>query len=115
MAKYAPDRLAVEYLDSALPAARVGFFNLGGSPAGFVGYSRAGNWHDQETFWALANAESVGDVIALAKKFRLTHIVYRDPPYDTENQAMFDFRSRYTEPLWRANGIVVARIERVPE
>jgi hypothetical protein len=115
MAKYAPDRLAVEYLDSALPAARVGFFNLGGSPAGFVGYSRAGNWHDQETFWALANAESAGDVIALAKKFRLTHIVYRDPPHEAENRAMFDFRSRYTEPLWRANGIVVARIEHLPE
>jgi hypothetical protein len=115
MAKYAPDRLAVEYLNHALPAARVGFYNFGGSPAGFVGYSRAGNWHDQATFWALADAQSVNDVIALTRKFRLTHIVYRDPPYDAENQAMLDFRSRYSDPVWRANGIVVARIERLPD
>jgi hypothetical protein len=115
VAKYAPDRLAVEYLDSTLPAARVGFYNLGGSPAGFAGYSRAGNWHDQEAFWALAYAESVSDVIALTRKFRLTHIVYRDPPHDAENQAMFDFRTRYTEPVWRANGIVVARVQGLPE
>ncbi|MEO8754592.1 MAG: hypothetical protein ABI624_18140 [Casimicrobiaceae bacterium] len=72
---------------------------------------RAGNWHDFITFRALSGAESANDVLAHAKKFKLTHIVYRDPPYDTENPAMREFRERYAEPIWRANGIVIAALK----
>jgi 16S rRNA G966 N2-methylase RsmD len=59
---------------------------------------------------ALTMAESADGVLALAKSYRLTHIVYRDPPYETENEAMREFHERYTVPVWRANGIVVAEI-----
>jgi 16S rRNA G966 N2-methylase RsmD len=83
---------------------------MGGHPAGFVGYSRAGNWHDYPTFRALVFAESADDVLAHAKAYRLTHIVYRDPPYETENAAMRAFRERYAVTVWRGNGIVVAEI-----
>ena len=110
VAQYAPDRLAADYLNRNLPNARVGFYMLGGTPAGFVGYSRAGNWHDDKTFRALAFAESADDVLAHARAYRLTHIVYRDPPYETENAAMRAFRERYAVPVWRANGIVIAEI-----
>jgi len=110
VAQYGPDRLAADYLNRNLPNARVGFFMMGGSPAGFVGYSRAGNWHDYPTFRALVFAESADDVLKHAKAYRLTHIVYRDPPYETENAAMRAFRERYAVPVWRGNGIVVAEI-----
>ncbi len=115
IAQYGPDRIASDYLNRFLPDARVGFYMLGGHPAGFVGYSRAGNWHDVTTSHALAYAESAQDVLANAESFKLTHIVYRDPPYDTENQAMHDFRVRYTVPIWRANGMVIAEIREPPD
>ena len=54
------------------------------------------------TFRALAFAESADDVLAHAKTYRLTHIVYRDPPYESENAAMRAFRERYAVPVWRA-------------
>ena len=44
------------------------------------------------------------------RAFSLTHIVYRDPPYEFENAAMREFRELYTVPIWRANGLVVAAI-----
>jgi hypothetical protein len=113
VAQYGPDRLAADYLNRNLPNARVGFYMMGGSPSGFVGYSRAGNWHDYPTFRALVFAESADDVLAHAKAYRLTHIVYRDPPYETENAAMLAFRERYAVPVWRSNGIVVAEIPAV--
>jgi 16S rRNA G966 N2-methylase RsmD len=49
-------------------------------------------------------------VLAHARKFQLTHIVYRDPPYEWENAAMKAFREQFAVPVWRANGIVVAEI-----
>jgi hypothetical protein len=96
IAQFAPDRLTAEYLNRELPNARVGFYVLNGVPAGYVGYSRAANWHDYPTFRALTHAESADDVLAHAQKFALTHIVYRDPPYEFENVAMREFRERYT-------------------
>jgi hypothetical protein len=110
VAQWGPDRLAADYLNRNLPNARVGFYMLGGSPAGFVGYSRAGNWHDDPTYRALVYAESADDVLAHARAYRLTHIVYRDPPYETENEAMRTFRERYTVPIWRESGLVIATI-----
>ena len=114
IALYGPDRLTADYLNANLPRARVGFYMLGApAPAGFVGYSRSGNWHDDATFHALAFSETADDVLAHAKSYQLTHIVYRDPPYDNETNAMRDFRERYAVPIWRANGMVVAEI-RIP-
>ena len=115
VALYMPDRVAADYLNRNLPDARVGFFMLNApSPAGFVGYSRAGNWHDFPAYSALTMAQTAGDVLAHARRFKLTHIVYRDPPYESENEAMHAFRERYTAPIWRANGIVVAAIQPAP-
>jgi len=115
IAQFAPDRLAAEYLNRELPNARVGFYILGGIPAGYVGYSRAANWHDYPTFRTLALAQSADDVLAHAKTFSLTHIVYRDPPYEFENAAMREFRELYTVPVQRANGLVVAAVRPAPK
>jgi hypothetical protein len=115
VARYMPDRIVADYLNRNLPNARVGFFMLHApSPAGFVGYSRAGNWHDYPAYSALTMAQTGDNVLALAQLYRLTHIVYRDPPHETENEAMRAFRERYTVPFWRANGLVVAEIQPVP-
>jgi hypothetical protein len=113
IAQFGPDRLAADYLNRNLPNARVGFYMLGGTPAGFVGYSRAVNWHDYPTFRAITAAITADEVLANARYFRLTHIVYRDPPWESENDAMRAFREHYAVPIWRANGMVIAEI-RVP-
>jgi hypothetical protein len=115
VAQYMPDRIAADYLNRNFPNARVGFFMLGApSPAGFVGYSRAGNWHDYPGYSALTMALTADDVLAHAKLFRLTHVVYRDPPNESENEAMRAFRERYAVPIWSANGMVVAAIQLAP-
>lgn len=111
VARYSPDRVVADYLNRSLPDARVGFFILNApSPAGFTGYSRAGNWHDYPVYSALTMAQTADDVLLAVKAYRLTHIVYRDPSHDGENEAMRSFRQRHTVPIWRANGIVVAVI-----
>ncbi len=114
LAQYAPERIAGDYLNRNLPRARVGFYLLGGTPGGYVGYSRVASWHDVPTYGALATAQTADDVLAHARKFRLTHIVYRDPPYEWENAAMKAFREQFTVPVWRANGVVVAEIRPAP-
>ena len=113
IAQFGPDRLASDYLNRNLPNARVGFYILGGTPAGFVGYSRAVNWHDYPAYRVISAALAKEDVLANAQSFRLTHIVYRDPPGESENDAMRAFREQYAVPIWRANGLVIAEI-RVP-
>jgi len=110
LAQFGTERLAADFLNRNLPDARVGFYMLGSGPSGFVGYSRAANWHDAATFRALVLAQSADDVLAHARAYNLTHIVYRDPAWETENAAMHEFRERYTVPVWRANGLVVAEI-----
>ncbi len=115
VAQFMPERIVAEYLNQNLPKARVGFYMLGApTPAGFVGYSRSGNWHDHPTFAALTMAQTADDVLDHAKMFRLTHIVYRDPPYQYENEAMRAFRERFAVPVWHANGITVAEIQPRP-
>jgi hypothetical protein len=115
VAQYMPDRIVADYLTGTFVKPVDGFFMLNApSPAGFVGYSRAANWHDHPSFRALTMAQTADDVLAHAKLFRLTHIVYRDPPHETENEAMHAFRERYAVPIWRANGMVIAEIQPVP-
>jgi hypothetical protein len=112
IARYLPDRVVADYLNRNLPNARFGFFMLNApSPAGFVGYSRAGNWHDYPLYDALTMARNAGDILVYVKRYELTHIVYRDPPRDSENDAMRSFREQHTVPIWSAEGLVVAAIQ----
>ena len=80
LARYGARSVAADYLNANFPKARVGFFMLGASPAGYVGYSRAANWHDYPTFSPSPTRTTARDVLAHARSFGLTHIVYRDPP-----------------------------------
>jgi Dolichyl-phosphate-mannose-protein mannosyltransferase len=114
VAAYLPDRAVAEYLTAALPAARIGFFSLNAPGAsGYTGYSRAANWHDVDVYKVLLAASSAEDVLAIARRYNLTHAVFVDPSIDLENpfNSMIDaFRDRYTTPVWRYGGLVVAII-----
>jgi 4-amino-4-deoxy-L-arabinose transferase-like glycosyltransferase len=115
VATYLPDRAVAAYLNSTLPDARIGFFALNGPGAsGYVGYSRAANWHDVEVYDALRSARSAEDMLAIARRFRLTHAVFfesfaegKDPPIP----AIGAFRDKYTSPVWHYGGLVVAVID----
>ncbi|MDR1967095.1 MAG: glycosyltransferase family 39 protein [Burkholderiaceae bacterium] len=113
LASFGADRIVESYLNRCLPDARVGFYALG-SPALFAGYSRAAMWHDHPTFSALNWAQSADDIVANARQFGLTHIVYRDPADNTENDALREFRQRYAVPIWRGNGRVIAKLRLPP-
>jgi hypothetical protein len=112
---FLPDRAVAAYLNDTLPQARIGFFTLNSPGAsGYIGYSRAANWHDVEVFRALRGANSAEDVLALARRYRLTHAVFPEPSAEGDNPpipAIGAFRDRYTSPLWRYRGLVVTAIK----
>jgi hypothetical protein len=114
VATYLPDRTVAAYLNDALPDARVGFFAVNGPGAsGYVGYSRAANWHDVDVYTALRSAGSAEDVLALARRFRLTHAVFLEPfaeGKDPPIPAVSAFRDKYTSPVWHYGPLVVAVI-----
>jgi hypothetical protein len=107
IAHYAPLRVVSDWLNANLPDARVGFFLLDPSPAGYVGYSRAWSWHDSAGFRALKDARAADDVLALARGFGLTHVVVRvvTEPYEA---AIVAFRDRDTRPMWQFDNYRVA-------
>jgi hypothetical protein len=115
VATYLPDRAVAAYLNTTLPDARIGFFSLNGPGAsGYVGYSRAANWHDVAVYNALRNAKSAEDVLALARRFRLTHAVFLEPfaeGKDPPIPAIGMFRDKYTVPVWHSGPLVVAFIQ----
>ena len=109
---YDPDRIVSEYLNASLPGGRVGFFMVQTvMPAGYLGYSRTINWHDYSTSAAMAAAESAEDVLAIARRNRLTHVVVPEPAADETWSAVKAFRDKYTVPIWQFAGRVVAKIE----
>ncbi len=112
---YLPDRAVADYLNGALPDARIGFFALNGPGAsGYVGYSRASNWHDVDVYTALRSAGSAEDVLALARRFRLTHAVFLEPSAEGKDPpipAIGAFRDKYTFPVWHYGPLVVAIIQ----
>jgi hypothetical protein len=116
LATYAPERLVGRYLNAALPAARVGFFIVNGAGASdYVGYSRAANWHDIDTYGPLLEATSSEDIAALARKHSLTHVVVPSPepqcsPALEEQRLVNEFRDRYTREVWRLGCLSVAAI-----
>jgi hypothetical protein len=116
LSRYAPDRIIADYLSLSLPDARVGFFALraAGGSSGFVGYSRAASWHDAPVYAALLRATTAEDVLALARQYRLTHVVVWEPVWDIPagpmGSAISAFRDRYTTPMWRFGGRLLAAI-----
>jgi hypothetical protein len=110
-ATYMGDRIVADYLNRNLRDARVGFLMVNApSPAGYVGYSRAANWHDGAFYKLIAAATSAADIDAAVRTFGLTHIVYRTMSPEMENQALRDYRASRTEPVWKYRDFVVARV-----
>ena len=108
---YAPLRTVAARLNRELPDARVGFLLLNeAAPAGFVGKSRSGNWHDDAFFRGLARASSTGDLRHLARKHELTHVVYRATP-DPAFPLISAFALQHSTPLWRVGDYVVAVLQ----
>lgn len=113
--RYAPLRLVSDWLNANLPDARVGFFIVNeASPAGYVGDSRAANWHDPGLFPAVAVATTARELLALARSWKLTHVVVHvnAPP---EEAAIAAFRDRYTRPTWQFENYRVALITAPPD
>jgi hypothetical protein len=117
LSRYAPDRIIAEYLNLSVPTARVGIFalNSSGGSSGFAGYSRAASWHDVPVQAALTRATTAEDVLALAREYRLSHVVVWEPIWDVPagptGLAISAFRDKYTIPVWRFGGRLVAVID----
>jgi hypothetical protein len=48
----------------------------------------------------------------IARDYRLTHVVLWEPAWDTTgNLAIAAFRDRYTTPVWRFAGRIVAAVK----
>lgn len=117
LATFMPDRLIGETLNRLLPRdARVGFLmpNAPGS-AGYLGYSRAANWHDTEAFTPIVRADSGDALMAVVRRFQLTHVVCRDPFTEEDTPAIRAFCATRIVPLWRAHGRVVGTIKPIGE
>jgi hypothetical protein len=115
VALYMPDRLVADYLNRALPNARVGYLMLNApSPAGYVGYSRAANWHDHSFYYPAIDATSADEIDALVRRFGLTHVVYRTAIPEMENAAIRAYRDTRTTPVWQFRDFVVAAVAAPP-
>jgi hypothetical protein len=113
IATYAPLRGVADWLNRHLPHARVGFFVVNGTaPDGYVGYSRAANWHDAQFFFPLTNARTADDVAAIARRFDLTHAVFVERSNDPIDQALLAYRDRDTTTIARVGAYVVTEIHR---
>lgn len=110
--QYMGDRIVADYLARNLVDAQVGFLMVNApSPAGYTGYSRSSNWHDAPFYAGIISATSAADVEALARKYRLTHIVYRTRSPNMETPAIVAFRDARSKPLWKFQDYVVAVID----
>jgi len=106
--RYASLRIVAAWLNEHVPDARVGLFTLNdATPAGYVGASRGGNWHDLAVFPALTGARGADDVLAIARKWDLTHVVVHVTG-SPEEAAITAFRDRDTRPIWQFENYRVA-------
>ncbi len=111
LSTYMGDRIVGDYLNRNLPDAHVGFLMLNApSPGGYVGYSRAANWHDDRFYAVVANATTADDIDALVRKYGLTHVVYRTMAPERENAGIVAFRDTRTTPVWKFQDYVVAAV-----
>jgi hypothetical protein len=115
VSRYMADRIVANYLNGSLSDARVGFLMLNApSPAGYKGYSRAANWHDNPFFQGVAAADSADDIAALAQTYGLTHVVFRTNSPNMDSPAIHDFRETRVIPVWTFQDFVVAAITPPP-
>ena len=111
IATYMGDRIVADYLNRQMPDARIGFLMLNApSPAGYVGYSRASNWHDDAFYRRVFAATTLRDVEEPVRKYGLTHIVYRTMSPEMENAAIREFKESRTTPVWKWRDFVVASV-----
>jgi hypothetical protein len=111
VARYAPLRIVGDYLNRNLPGARVGCFVLNAAGAsGFVGYSRAANWHDTLVYRNLIAARTSDDVAAIARRFRLTHAVFVDRSDDPFDRVLIEYRDHETTPVAHIGNYVITAI-----
>jgi hypothetical protein len=109
VARYAPLRIVADWLNQHLPDARIGLFVLNdATPAGYVGYSRGGNWHDLAVYPDLSHARTAEDVLAIARRWKLTHVVVRVSGGIPEEAPIAAFRDQDTQPLWQFENYRVA-------
>jgi hypothetical protein len=109
---YAPERIVSDYLNRTLPDGRIGFFLINGSsPSGYTGYSRSVNWHDWVTYRKIATPRDMNVVGEVARKHRLTHIVYAASDPNLGNDAIRAYAAQNTVPVWRLGDYVVAAIK----
>jgi hypothetical protein len=113
VARYSPLRVVSDWLNANLPAARVGFLLLGSSPAGYVGYSRAWNWHDVQAYDALTAAYDPDAVLAEVRRWRLTHVVVPVNPAPLE-VPMTTFGERYARPIAQLGAYRIAEVVAPP-
>ena len=97
----------------AAPASGVGFLLLGPSPAGYVGESRAWNWHDVDAYPALTRAYNAEDVLDEVRRWRLTHVVVPIDPARLEGR-MTEFGARYTRTLVDIGNYRIAEVVAAP-
>ena len=107
--RYAPLRLVADWLQANLHDARVGFLLLGPSPAGYVGPSRAWNWHDVDAYPALTQADNADDVQDQVRRWRLTHVVVPIRPGPLE-APMTQFGERHTRTLAEIDNYRIAEV-----
>ena len=111
IARYAPLRIVSDYLNRELPDARIGFLIInGGSPNGYLGFSRSANWHDWSTYQALVKAAAADDVAAIVRRHQLTHVVVATKPSDASSDAIRAFVEQRTSPVWKFDDFVVAEV-----
>ncbi len=111
----APLRTVSAVLNHTMPDGRVAFLVVNGpSPAGFTGYSRSANWHDDPFYQALIRTTRAEDVLALVRRYQLEFAVFDVSPGPQMMPAISDFRARYTTPVWRRGDYVIARIAPAP-
>jgi len=111
VARNAPLRVVADYLNRNLPDARVGFFVFNGPGAsGYVGYSRAANWHDVRVFQDLAAASTVDEVAAVVRRYALTHAVFVARSQDPLDRVLIEYRDARTAPVARFGNFVLTAI-----
>jgi hypothetical protein len=107
----APVRAVGDFLERRLPEARVAFLVANDpSPAGFTGYSRSLNWHDDAFFHAIPAARGAEDVLTIVRGYSLDHAVFRTASRGTAERAIAEFRACCTEPVAQIGPYEIARI-----